>query len=145
MLVCNYSSFSNVPTLRCRAKKLIKFNISMFNNYIVPPSIIDTTDHTTQLITPAKVQLSCTAEGYPLPDIRWRKISYDGTTELFFPNLQHPRISISQNMNVTSTSTTSIFTIGTSYANDSANYTCEAENKIRTILSNPLITHIHCK
>ena len=90
-----------------------------------PPSII-TAPVGVEAVYEEMVELNCTAEGLPMPTIMWLVEPYGGgsAVDIVIPN------NITQEGNTTHT--TSFLTLVNVSPNDTANYTCTANNSLGT-------------
>ena len=83
------------------------------------------------VLSPAPAVLNCTATGEPTPQFTWTKVFPNGTTVEMLESLANINISTTlSGENVTST-----LTIGSTYAFDTANYSCTAENTFGPVTS----------
>ena len=91
--------------------------------HIDPPSIITVPDGV-EAVYEEMVELSCTAEGLPMPTIMWLVEPYGGglAVDIMIPT------NITQEGNITHT--TSVLTLLRVSPNDTANYTCTASNRL---------------
>ena len=71
------------------------------------------------------VELTCTAEGLPRPDIMWLVEPYGGGAPV---NIATNFTIITQEVNITHT--TSFLTLPSVNLQDTANYTCNATNRL---------------
>ena len=90
--------------------------------HIDPPSIITAPDGV-EAVYEEMVELSCTAEGLPMPTIMWQVEPYGGglAVDIMIPT------SITQEGNTTHTSVLTLLRVS---PNDTANYTCTASNRL---------------
>ena len=95
--------------------------------HTVPPSISSDPEDIVQLLSPASLSLNCTAEGLPMPTIRWfRTLDNGSVVELTTDG------GLISTVNLTDTSIQSTFTIDLALAIDTANYSCQASNRLGT-------------
>ena len=83
------------------------------------------------VLSPAPAILNCTATGEPIPQFTWTKVFPNGTTVEVSNSISNIDISTTcSGENVTST-----LTIEPTYAFDTANYSCTAENTFGPVTS----------
>ena len=103
----------------------------------VPPVITASPVSTTELLSPARLTLSCSADALPLPIIVWMRTLDDGSETIFNTSsvLEHGRNIFTMNSFITEVNAMSILSVDTTTAVDSGNYTCIAINRLGSNVS----------
>ena len=104
---------------------------------LVPPVITASPVSTTELLSPAALTLSCSADALPLPIIAWLR-TLDGGSETIFNTssvLERGRNIFVLNSFLTAVNGTSMLSVDTTTAVDSGNYTCIATNRLGSNVS----------
>ena len=111
-----------------------KYNSFTHDFIAVAPSITVAPVSTVQLLAPASLSLTCTADGLPLPTITWVKTLSDGSERGY--NMSSTDVGDGRSFIVinSSSATTmmSVFVIDSTVVLDTANYSCRASNALGT-------------
>ena len=104
---------------------------------LVPPVITASPVSTVELLSPARLNLSCSADALPMPIFAWMKTLDDGS-ETFF-NISNTfgngkSITI-MDISISDVNTVSDFSVNSTTAIDSGSYTCVAMNRLGSNVS----------
>ncbi len=104
---------------------------------VVPPELLLSPSREIQILSPDPFLLSCYAEGFPIPEIIWISTLSNGSPVIYnsstpLPDGRNVVISMEQG----SYSITSNFSISSTIAGETGNYTCRASNILGDINSN---------
>ena len=119
---------------------------ALYFHFLVQPGIIISPSNAVQLLSPSQLSLNCSAGGLPLASIYWITTLSDGSLTVFNVSgvLEDGRDVI-----ITNTPSTanifSVFSISSTLATDTANYTCRASNRLGTDDSTPSVVSIFGK
>ena len=104
---------------------------------LVPPVIIASSVSTIELLSPARLTLSCSVDALPLPRIAWMRILDDGSETIFNTSsfLERGRNIFIRNRFLTAVNVMSMLSVDTTTAVDSGNYTCIATNRLGSNVS----------
>ena len=83
-----------------------------------------------QVLRPAPVTLTCTAEGSPLPTITWFRMLSNGSEIEFSSGVGSGNFTITNSSNVMAMIVQSNFMINPTVVLDTANYSCRASNTL---------------
>ncbi len=99
------------------------------------------------ILSPMSLTLTCSADGLPQPIIAWVRTLDDGTDRIFNTSsvLENGRNILISNSNPSSLNTSSSFSVTTTYATDSANYTCIATNRLGSDTSSESMVSVYGK
>ena len=86
------------------------------------------------VLAPEAAVLSCQADGEPLPDIVWVRMSTDGSMMTAEFNESTGNVMINETVN--GLNKTSVLTIQPTSALDTADYRCRVQNEVGSVLSN---------
>ena len=104
---------------------------------LVPPVIMASPVSTTELLSPARLTLSCSADSLPLPIIAWLR-TFDDRSETIFNTssvLERGRNIFVMNSFLTAVNAMSMLSVDSTTAIDSGNYTCIATNRLGSSVS----------
>ena len=103
---------------------------SLLSFHVVVPAIIVDPASIVQVLRPAPVTLTCTAEGYPLSTITWLKMLSNGSEIEFSSGVSSGSVTITNSFNAMAMTVESNFTINPTVVLDMANYSCRASNTL---------------
>ncbi len=113
----------------------------------VPPVVTNSPMAMLNKLSPMSLTLTCSADGLPQPIIAWVRTLDDGTDRIFNTSsvLENGRNILVSNSNPSSLNTSSTFSVTTTFATDSANYTCIATNRLGSDTSNKSMVSVFGK
>ena len=119
---------------------------ALYFHCLVQPGIIISPSNTVQLLSPSQLSLNCSAGGLPLASIYWIRTLSDGSLTLLNVSgvLEDGRDVITINT-PSSANIFSVFSITSTLATDTANYTCRASNRLGTYDSTPSVVSVFGK
>ena len=99
--------------------------------HAAPPSITTHPVRTVQLLSPATLNLTCSADGLPLPTISWIRTLSNGSDTLFsMANTIESRRNITISTTNSNSTVQSTIVIEHTLVIDTANYSCMATNRL---------------
>ena len=95
---------------------------------VSPPSISSSPESAVQITSPAGLNLSCSASGYPLPNITWIRTLQDGSEMTLSKNNNTENEGEQTHNIIDDVIVRSTFSISSAGLQDTAHYTCIAVN-----------------
>ena len=119
---------------------------ALYFHFLVQPGIIISPSNTVELLSSSQLSLNCSAGGLPLASIYWIRTLSDGSLTIFNVSgvLEDRRDVIIANT-PSSANIFSVFSISSTLATDTANYTCRASNRLGTDDSTPSVVSVFGK
>ena len=106
---------------------------ALYFHFLVHPGIIISPSNAVQLLSPSQLSLNCSAGGLPLASIYWIRTLSGGSLTIF--NISGV-LEDGRDVMITNTPSSanifSVFSISSTLATDTANYTCRAINRLGT-------------
>ena len=119
---------------------------ALYFHFLVQPGIIISPSNTVQLLSPSQLSLNCSAGGLPLASIYWIKTLSDDSLTIFnVSGVLEDRRDVIITNTPSSANIFSVFSISSTLATDTANYTCRASNRLGTDDSTPSVVSIFGK
>ena len=100
--------------------------------HVVIPAIIVDPASIVQVLRPAPVTLTCTAEGLPLPTVTWFRTLNNGS-EIEFSSVGSGSFTFTNSSNAMAMTVQSNFMINPTVVLDTANYSCMASNTLGNV------------
>ena len=119
---------------------------ALYFHFLVQPGIIISPSIAVQLLSRSQLSLNCSAGGLPLASIYWIRTLSDGSLTIFnVSGVLEDRRDVIITNTPSSTNIFSVFSISSTLATDTANYTCRASNRLGTDDSTPSVLSIFGK
>ena len=118
---------------------------ALYFNFLVQPGIIISPSNAVQLLSPSQLSLNCSAGGLPLASIYWIGTLSDGSSVFNVSGVLEDGRDVIITNTPSSANIFSVFSISSTLATDTANYTCRASNRLGTDDSTPSVVSIFGK
>ena len=118
---------------------------ALYFHFLVQPGVIISPSNAVQLLSPNQLSLNCSAGGLPLASIYWIRTLSGGSSVFNISGVLEDGRDVMITSTPSSANIFSVFSISSTLATDTANYTCRASNRLGTDDSTPSVVSVFGK